>query len=294
MTQKPGQAMEVLLIARAKKQVWDLGGETEVKKADGSFEISNVVPGPYTLLAYWFDASERKVHFGSQRIDVGESDVEGVSVVVGAGVTIQGRVVWEGNPSLERNELTIHAALVDTAEVLAGGSAQVEANQFTLKDLIDGDARVQVLGAAKDCYVKQITFGQIFVKDDVISVSKGTNPALEITVSSRGARVQGAVVDKDGLPAAGVWVVAVPDIARRTTQRLFKSQTTDQYGKFDLHGLAPGAYKLFAWDGAESNAWEDEDFLKPFEDQGTKIEVRDQDAMTTNLTVISIKHEGND
>ena len=294
MTQKPGQATEVLLIARAKKQDWDFGGQTEVKKADGSFEISHVVPGPYTLLAYWFDASERKVYYGSQRIDVAESDVEGVSLVVGAGVTIQGRVVWDGHPSLERNELTIHAALVDT-EVLPGGSAQVEANQqFTLKDLIDGDARVQVLGASKDCYVKQITFGQIFVKDDVISVSKGTNPALEITVSSRGARVQGAVVDKDGLPAAGVWVVAVPDIARRTTQRLFKSQTTDQYGKFDLHGLAPGTYKLFAWDGAESNAWEDQDFLKPFEDKGTKIEVRDEDAMTTNLTVISIKHEGND
>jgi protocatechuate 3,4-dioxygenase beta subunit len=293
MTQKPGQAMEVLLIARAKKQDWDFGGQTQVKKADGSFEVSNVVPGPYTLIAFWFDQSEGKVHFGSQRIDVGESDVEGVSVVVGAGVTIQGRVVWDGNPSLERNELTIHAALVDTA-ALAGGSAQVEANQFTLKDLIDGDARVQVLGASKDCYVKQITFGQIFVKDDVISISKGTNPALEITVSSRGARVQGAVVDKDGLPAAGVWVVAVPDIARRATQRLFKSQTTDQYGKFDLHGLAPGTYKLFAWDGAESNAWEDQDFLKPFEEQGRKIEVRDEDAVTTNLTVISIKHEGND
>jgi hypothetical protein len=58
--------------------------------------------------------------------------------------------------------------------------------------------------------------------------------------------------------------------------------------------LAPGTYKLFAWDGAESNAWEDEDFLKTFEDQGTKIEVRDEDAMTTNLTVIAIKHEGND
>jgi len=85
------------------------------------------------------------------------------------------------------------------------------------------------------------------VKEDVINVSKGANPALEITVSSCGARVQGSVVDKDGLPAAGVWVAAVPDEARRTTLRLFKSQTTDQYGKFDLHGLAPGEYKLFAW-----------------------------------------------
>jgi 5-hydroxyisourate hydrolase-like protein (transthyretin family) len=128
VTQKPGQDMEVLLVARSKRQDWDFGGQTQVKKADGSFEVSNVVPGPYTLIAVWYDQSEEKMHFGSQRIDVGESDVEGVSVVVGAGVTIQGRVLWDGKPSLERDELTIHAALVDTA-ALPAGSARVDANQ---------------------------------------------------------------------------------------------------------------------------------------------------------------------
>ena len=45
---------------------------------------------------------------------------------------------------------------------------------------------------------------------------------------------------------------------------------------------------------AEGNAWKDEDFLNPFEDQGTKIALSDEDAVMTNLTVISIKSEGND
>jgi hypothetical protein len=171
--------------------------------------------------------------------------------------------------------------------------ARVESNQqFTLRDLIEGEVRLQVSGVSKDCYVKQITFGQTLIKDDVISVAKGANPALEIAVSSRGARVQGSVADKDGLPAAGVWVVAVPDEARRTTLRLFKSQTTDQYGKFDLHGLAPGEYKLFAWERVENNAWEDEDFLKPFEPQGTRIEVRDEASTNLYLTAIAIKQTG--
>jgi hypothetical protein len=145
--------------------------------------------------------------------------------------------------------------------VFPGVNARVDlSQQFTLKDLTDGDVRLQVSGTSKDCYIRQITYGQTLVKEDVINVSKGTNPSLEITVSSRGARVQGSVADKDGLPAAGVWVAAVPDQSRRTTLRLFKSQTTDQYGKFDLHGLAPGEYKLFAWEGIENDAWEDEDF----------------------------------
>jgi hypothetical protein len=183
--------------------------------------------------------------------------------------------------------------MVDTV-VFPGINARVDGNQqFTLKDLMDGDVRLQVSGISKDCYIRQITYGPTFVKDDIISVSKGANPALEITVSSRGARVQGSVVDKDGLPAAGVWVVAVPDEVRRTTLRLFKSQTTDQYGKFDLHGLAPGEYKLFAWEGIESNAWQDDDFLKPFEALGTKLEVRDEDAATINLTAIAMKQTRN-
>ena len=175
-----------------------------------------------------------------------------------------------------------------------GGQARVDANQqFTLKDLVEGESRLQLFGTSKNCYVKQISYGQTFVKDDVISVSKSSNPALEITISSRGARVQGNVTDKDGLPAAGIWVVAVPDEARRTNFRLFKSQTTDQYGQYDLQGLAPGSYKFFAWEGVESNVWEDDEFLKPFEPQGKEIELHDMDTAKLSLTPIGTKSAGN-
>jgi len=293
VTHKPGQDVMVMLIPRTKRMEWDFGGQQEVKKADGSFEISNVVPGAYTLLAFWFDQAEGKNHSAAQKLDVGESDVEGVLLTIGSGATVPGRVVWEGEPSLERDELSISVSPTETM-FMWGGQARVDANhQFTLKDLMEGDLRVQVSGASKDCYMKQITYGQTFVKDDVIGVSKGANPLLEITISSRGARVQGTVTDKDGLPAAGVWVVAVPDEARRANFGLFKSQTTDQYGQFDLHGLAPGNYQFFAWDGIESNAWEDEEFLKLFEQQGKAIEVHDLDSTTLTLTLIGTKNAGN-
>jgi protocatechuate 3,4-dioxygenase beta subunit len=293
VTHKPGQDVVVLLIPRTKRLEWNEGGQQEVKKADGSFEISNVVPGPYTLFAYWFDQTEGKNHSAAQKIDIGESDVEGVLLTIGAGATVSGRVVWEGKPSLERDELSINVSPAEEMPMWAG-QARVDANQqFTLKDLVEGDFRVHLSGISKDCYVKQIAYGQTFVKDDVISVSKGPNPGLEITVSSRGARAQGNVTDKDGLPAAGIWVVAVPNEVRRANFTLFKSQTTDQYGQFDLHGLAPGSYKFFAWDGVESNAWEDEEFLKPFESQGQEIEVHDMDTVKLSLTLIGTKSTGN-
>ncbi len=56
--------------------------------------------------------------------------------------------------------------------------------------------------------------------------------------------------------------------------------------------LAPGEYKLFAWEGVENNAWEDKDFLKLFEPQGTRLEVRDAVSTKVNLTAIAIKQTG--
>jgi len=288
MTHRPGQDVTVMLIPRTKRVESD-GNQQEVKKADGSFEISNVVPGAYTLLAFWTDQAEGKGYGAAQKLDVGESDVEGILLTIGSGATVPGRVVWEGEPSLERDELLINLSATET--IYAWGSkARVDSShKFTLKDLMESDFRVQVSGASKDCYIKQITYGQTFVKDDVIGVSNGANPPLEITISSRGARVQGTATNNDGLPAAGVWVVAVPDEPRRANFRLFKSQTTDQYGQFDVHGLAPGNYKFFAWDGIESNAWEDEEFLKPFEHLGTAIEVHDLDSTTLALKLMGFE-----
>jgi hypothetical protein len=97
-----------------------------------------------------------------------------------------------------------------------GANARVEAKQqYTLREVGNGEYRVWVGGFTKDCYIKDTVYGDTHSAEGIISVSKGGGAQLEVTVSSHGARVQGAVVDKDGLPAAGVWVGAVPDEARR-------------------------------------------------------------------------------
>ena len=74
--------------------------------------------------------------------------------------------------------------------------------------------------------------------------------------------------------------------ASKSHHRLYKSLTTDQYGHFNLRGIAPGDYKLFSWNQVEDGAWEDADFLKPFEEKGEKVTVLEGDAKSVNLTTI--------
>ena len=108
-------------------------------------------------------------------------------------------------------------------------------------------------------------------------------------MSSRGARVQGQVLSQDDLPVVGAWVVVIPEEEKRKFLRLYKSGLTDQYGHFEIRGLAPGKYKVFSWESVEEQAWEDSDFLKEYEDKGKEIEVVDGDQDSLELKPLSAK-----
>jgi len=287
ITHKGGTQTEVFLMPKTRTREW--GGEqrTSIQKQDGSFELADVLPGSYVLTAMWFD--EGKPHIARLPIDVGNADVDGISIAITPGTDINGRVIWEGTPSLEQDELSIMAEAPDSIFNFGGDSRVTSANTFVLKGVGDGTYLARVWGHGKDCYVKDVQYAGSSALEDGFTVKGGAAGTLEVTLSSRGARVQGTVADSDGLRAVGVRVVLVPEPSRRPQSRLFKDQTTDQYGHFELRGIAPGDYKLFSWEEAESGAWEDPEFLKPFEGKGEKITLQEGDQKTLNLTAIRTK-----
>jgi hypothetical protein len=287
ITQKAGTQTEVFLMPKKRTREW--GGEQRslIQKQDGSFELADVLPGSYVLTAMWFD--EGKPHIARLPIDVGNADLDGVSIAITPGTDINGRVIWEGTPSLERDALSIMAESPDSMFNFGADSRLTPENTFVLKGVGDGTYVARVWGHGKDCYIKDVQYAGSSALEDGFTVKGGAGGTLEITISSRGARVQGTVADSDGLRAVGVRVVLVPEPPRRTQSTLFKEQPTDQYGHFEVRGIAPGDYKLFSWEEAESGAWEDPEFLKPFEGKGEKITLQEGDQKTLNLTAIRTK-----
>jgi hypothetical protein len=78
-------------------------------------------------------------------------------------------------------------------------------------------------------------------------------PPVSKSLSVRAEPIfKGAVSDEDGLPAADVQVVLVPEVSRRSLHRFYKSVTTDQYGHFEIRGIAAGDYRLFSWERSGS------------------------------------------
>lgn len=259
--------------------------QTLVDKPDGSFEIRGVLRGSYTLSAFW--SEQGRPYFARRAIDVGAMDVDGVQLAVLPGVTVIGQVVWDPKPSLEKDTLTVRVNAADT--VRAGQTLHIRASPngtFFLPGLGDGLYRIETFGQTADCYLKSIRYAGMEVSDDEFNVIRGTQATLEVTISAKGARVQGTVTNAEGLPAVGVWVVLVPDEARRSEFRLYKQGRTDQYGRFDLRGIAPGDYKLFSWEQVEQNAWEDPEFLKEFDGKGQSVSLQENEAKQVDLLAI--------
>jgi hypothetical protein len=288
LNSKHGSRETALQVMRRNGKVdWEFLTGASVSKTDGTFEIPEMAPGEYTVLAFWGD--EGKMYSTQEDVDVVNADVDGLILSIAPGVNIAGQVNWEGKASLDWGEMSIGASPVQSGFMWVGMARVNEAQQFTLKDVPQGVFRLEIEGLSKDCYIKEVRQGENLLSDDIFRVARGAAIPLEVTVSSRGAKVEGTVTNEDSLPVAGVWVVAVPEEAKRKQHRLFKSETTDQFGHFSLRGLAPGKYRLFSWDGAERGAWVDEDFIKPFEEKGVTVEVADGDAKAADLILIQLQ-----
>jgi Carboxypeptidase regulatory-like domain len=250
----------------------------------GTFTIRDVLPGPYILSALWFDEGKRYQAY--QSIDVGNADVEGVGLTLQSGMSLSGRVAWDGQPTSDTSRLTVYLGGAENMYGYGGQATVTPPWTFVLNDVHDSTYRVGVAGLCNDCYLKALRYGGAISPEDTFTPARGSNAPLELTISSKGARIRGSVVDADNLSAVGVWVVLVPDEAHRGSRRLYKSASTDQYGRFELRGIVPGDYKLFSWEEAESGAWEDPEFVREFEAKGEKISLQEGDQKTLDLTAI--------
>jgi len=63
-------------------------------------------------------------------------------------------------------------------------------------------------------------------------------------------------------------------------------------GRFEFHALAPGHYKIFAWENVDLNPLRyDPDFLRPFESQGQAIHIDENGKLSVRLKLIESPQE---
>ena len=282
VTGRPGRGIMVGLLTRNDPY---MNRNFSAVEADGSFEIRGVTPGSYELNANWAEGNQR--YFASQPVEVANSPVEGIQLVIAPGVEISGRLQVEGQADLSSTEFRVSLQATENRPMFGGGTSLVKNDgSFSIPNVNPGNYRVSFFGGggAEELYLKSARMGDADVLDIDLDIRPGQAAAqLELVASSKSARVEGSVTDDQGKPLSGVQVVLVPDSSRRSITRLFKNIATDQQGRFTLRGIAPGEYKLFAFDDLEFGAQYDPDFLKQHEEKGKTLSLRESSQASVTL-----------
>jgi hypothetical protein len=131
-------------------------------------------------------------------------------------------------------------------------------------------------------YLKRVRYGNAESSDGTFTLASYGVP-LELVFSTRGARLSGTITGRAATPQ----VVLIPDTSDAAL-REYKTRTAifDQSGVFSIESIAPGSYKLFAFESVPEGIWLDPDFLKEVESTGVAFEAAEGDAKTIQTPLL--------
>jgi hypothetical protein len=256
---------------------------------DGSFVLTGVPPGSYFLTAT--QVSSRVTGYGRALVDVTSRDVENVVVAMTPPIEISGTVRVEGQSSLK---LTSGSLMLSPIEGGSGAaSGRIEPNgAFKLEGLLPQRYRVNVIASLPQSYVKSFKVGNEEVLEKGLDLTLAQpNVTAEIVLSTGAATIEGLV--KAGEEPAGQRVVnLVPDPPRPELALRAKTAMSRPDGRYSVSGVAPGNYRLYAWEETPGGTvYDDPDFLKLYESQSVKISVSENDRQRVDVTVVKPKED---
>jgi hypothetical protein len=110
---------------------------------------------------------------------------------------------------------------------------------------------------------------------------------FDIVLSFNTGLLAVTVVDDDRKPVYDATVVLVPDAPLRERSDLYFVTGSSTSGNVHWDGVAPGAYKLFAWDDVPSGAWLDPDFIRIYESRGQPVRIIEGGLTTAEVKLIT-------
>jgi hypothetical protein len=226
---------------------------------------------------------------GTLPVDVGDADVENVTVVLSPPVNVSGRVTIQGDLSSIPIGRGPQVSLIGTGETAPffQSNSNSAGESFLIPSVRPGNYQVFVRPQpGLRGFVRSIRMGPEDGLFGTVSITTQTPPPLDIIISTNPGRLEVVVLNARREPSPNCRVVIVPDPLRRNRLDLFEAGFTDAAGRFGFDSLSPGAYKIFAWEDVEEGAWYDPEFMRINEVRGVPVTIAEGVAQRVELSVI--------
>jgi protocatechuate 3,4-dioxygenase beta subunit len=272
------------------------GGPQSTVKPDGSFTISPMDPGKYTLAAVSYGRSPlHNLRSAPVEIEVAGTNLEHIELRMIPPFEVPGQVRFDderarlpqqrparqsqppaAQPAVPPLQIHLKAVLGFQGDALA---AEIGADDsFTLENVLPG--RFHVLLSWGPAYVRSVRIGSTETEGDILDVCNGPAGPVTIAVSSLMCQISGTVYDSNG-PAANIRVVLVPEAGGG---RGLQSTPVKADGTYSFVALPPGKYTLAATDADfNPNRYERGVALEDYEDVAESIDLRPGDKITKDL-----------
>jgi len=284
--------------------------------ADGTFELGSVSPGAYIVTAELPSPVQPRVpdlstltpeqqravidSLTSARsaaprayatINVVNADVDNIQLRVGTPGSIDGTLRSDlpaNSAQPDFNFLRIQLRLAEGTPPSNTQSSRPPKpdGTFRIDGLWPGEYVLVITGLPSGFYIKEARLGDLDLLNSRLRYTGSETNTMNIVISPNTGMVEGNVSDAQGNPVAGARVVLIPDRNRERTE-LFRPVASDPSGHFRITGVAPGDYKLAAWDLIEPFAFFDPDLLKQADDQGKAVRVSESSKQTINTSVLN-------
>jgi hypothetical protein len=261
-----------------------------------NFEFRGIPRGRYNLVANAnIDGGE---YSSIAAIDIRDEDVEKVDLPLRPVVAVRGRVVIEGplpgvnvwglsmgrsRPEPGDLKLTLQRKDRLPVGIVGPGAPHVDADgkAFSFVDVPEGHydivATIESNGAdaGRDFYVADVRAAGRSVLTSGLQVGVDAVDSLEVVLGTDGGAIEGKLTGStSGLPAA---LILLPDPFRRGTPTFYRVLYRPRNGTFEMKGIPPGTYKLFAVPYVNQTVpYRSAEFIARYESRAVTVTVQKQ------------------
>jgi Carboxypeptidase regulatory-like domain len=240
------------------------GLSSGIRNAEGKFQIYGVPPGSFYITGSYRSGGGRFVV--QMPLEVGMKDIDGLELRPLARMTLnaQVRIVGETDHKLS----DVHVQFEGEGYWLEQPSVNTE-GRLTLRGMEPDIYTIHV--NAEDLYLKAMQWGTREIAGE-LDLTSGipANTELTITMGADGGALSGTVRNEKQEPVPAM-VALIPLDGNRWWCQVVNAEKD---GQFKIGAIAPGRYKLWAFDEVNRLAvWYDPDFLAPFQSAAVDIEV---------------------
>jgi hypothetical protein len=248
---------------------------TNFNMESGMIHVDNVPAGSYIVRA--FSQTPNTALRSEVRVNVA-SNIENLRLVLGPAISIPIVARMESRSSLNQGASTgnqdqppVSVRLISTETTSAESYSTLMQqgpghNVMVLQNVDPGTYAVDVIPQGP-WYVQSASYAQTnLLYDDISVATGGQSSPMEIVLRDDGASVAGSVKTSDGSQPQAT-VLVVPQPASKVTPKMAQVFS----GGFDVTGLAPGEYLVFAFDRVDGMEYSNPDVLQGYASQAAHI-----------------------